>query len=118
MSVCLSLCGGACVWVEGCSMHQNMCLLAVPMMQRSQERLSLPLASHLSLLCSCCLSPRFPSFGLWSLHAIAYLCGLGEEITGLYEVALSMQCTGSLHSLSNAGAPDLQFFSQASKEGG
>lgn len=30
MSVCLSLCGGACVGVEGCSMHQNVCLLTAP----------------------------------------------------------------------------------------
>lgn len=55
MSVCLSLCGGACVGVEGCGMHQNMCLLAALMSRRSQERLSLPLSLRLSLPSRPCL---------------------------------------------------------------
>lgn len=110
MSVCLSLSGGACVGVEGCSMHQNMCLLAAPMMQRSQEKLSLPLSFHVSLPSRFCLSPYFPFFGLWSMHTIAYHCSLGE-VTVLYEVSQSMQYMDSLHSPSGAGAQDLQFFS-------
>lgn len=110
MSVCLSLCGGACVGVEGCSMHQNMCLLAVPMMQRSQEKLSLPLSLHLFLPSGFCMSPHFPSFGLWFMHTIAYRCSPGE-ITVLYDVSQSMQYVDSLHSLSNAEARDLHFFS-------
>lgn len=58
MSVCLSLCGGAGVGVEGCGMHQNMCLLAALMLRRSRGRLALSLPAVQDL------SPRLPSFGL------------------------------------------------------
>lgn len=63
MSVCLSLCGGGCAGVEGCGMHQNMCVPAARMARRGRkESLSLSLfPSPLPTLKTCPPPSNFPS---------------------------------------------------------
>lgn len=100
MSVCLSLCGGACVGGGGLQHapeHVPACCSVD--VEKPGKDVPFPVLAPLPAIQVLSVSP-FPI--LWLLIP-AYCCSL-REITTLYEWSLSMHYMHSLHSPSNAGA--------------